>query len=82
LGYELRPIVVAPVVRRTGIGVQLIEMLLADAVQRGFDRVLLAVQAGNVAAAALYRRAGFRLTGKESRSGEAYLRYEYSLPSS
>lgn len=80
LGYELRPIVVAPAVRGTGIGVQLVEVLLEDAVQRGFDRVLLVVQEGNTTADAFYRRAGFRLMGKESRSGEAYLRYEYSLP--
>jgi ribosomal protein S18 acetylase RimI-like enzyme len=81
-GYELRPIVVAPEARRSGIGVQLLERLLQDADQRGFDRVFLAVQADNAAADAFYQKAGFRLMGKESRSGEVYLRYEVSLPSS
>jgi ribosomal protein S18 acetylase RimI-like enzyme len=78
LGYELRPIVVAPAARGTGIGVQLVDVLLEDAVRRGFDRVYLVAEEENTTANAFYRKVGFQL---ESRPGEAYRRYEYLLSS-
>lgn len=76
LGYELRPIVVAPAARGAGLGVQLVQVLVQDAAWRGFDRVSVYAEEGNTAAAACYRKAGFRLAGQEMRSGEVYMRYE------
>jgi ribosomal protein S18 acetylase RimI-like enzyme len=80
-GYELRPIVVAPQARGTGIGVQLVNRLLGDAVRRGFERVCLVVEEDNATADAFYRKVGFRPAVRVERAGEAYLQYEYVLSS-
>lgn len=82
VGYQLRPIVVAPAARGGGIGAQLVGALLADATRRGFDRVHLFAEEDNVAASAFYCKLGFRLVGKAKGPGEAYLRYEYSFSGS
>lgn len=78
--YELRPIVVAPGARGTGVASDLVAVLLADARRRGFQRVHLITEVDNVAAHAFYRKVGFRpngVPGGGSRS--AIVRYEYSL---
>ena len=80
-GYELRPIVVTPSARGTGIGVRLVERLLGDADRRGFDRVHLVAAQDNATADAFYRKIGFRPAGLADRAGEAYVRYEYLLSS-
>ena len=47
----------------TGVGSQLLDALLAEAVRRGCSRVFLEVRAGNTAAMALYERRGFERIG-------------------
>ena len=79
VGYELRPIVVAPAVRGTGIGFQLVHVLLEDAVQRGFERVYLYAEEDNAAANALYRKVGFRLASRGGAVDGSCQRYEYVL---
>jgi [ribosomal protein S18]-alanine N-acetyltransferase len=56
-------LVVAPTHRRAGVGRALLEGLIAWAERTGAARVMLEVRAGNAAALALYRRAGFVLLG-------------------
>lgn len=50
--------------RRAGLARRLIETLAADARRRGARRLFLEVAAGNVAAVALYGRAGFGEVGR------------------
>lgn len=75
-GYELRPIVVAPQARRMGIARLLLNALLEDARQRGFDRIFLFTEEDNLAAQAFYGSTGFYLVGRTTKSGVRYLRYE------
>lgn len=53
-------IAVAPDHQRRGHGAKLLAALLADAKERGLDRVGLEVRVDNAAAIALYERFGFR----------------------
>ncbi len=61
--WELENIVVAPEVRGTGIGKQLMNTLLAQARQTQSDAILLEVRASNTAARRLYENLGFREAG-------------------
>lgn len=61
---ELLTIAVSPQVRRQGLGQSLLAAFLAQARLRGADRALLEVAAGNTAAIALYRAAGFADAGR------------------
>lgn len=54
---------VAPRARGRGVGVALVEAVLAEARHRGKDRVVLEVADGNGPAIALYERCGFVRTG-------------------
>jgi ribosomal protein S18 acetylase RimI-like enzyme len=74
-GYELRPIVVTPSARGTGVALELVDRLLADASAQGYPRVHLVTEADNVAAQHFYRKAGFTNTGTLFRSGETFLRF-------
>ena len=56
---DLHRVAVAPAARRRGLGTRLVEAVVAEAVRRGCDRMLLEVEAGNAAAVALYGRFGF-----------------------
>lgn len=76
VGYELRPIVVAPAARGTGVALELVNRLLMDADQRGFKRVYLLAEPDNTAANTFYQRAGFRLTETVTQQGIVYNRYE------
>lgn len=78
--YELRPIVVDAAMRRSGIGAQLVDALLADASRRGFRQVHAFAEEENAAANAFYRGIGFRCAERENRQSAALLRYEYTLP--
>lgn len=80
-GYELRPIVVAPGARGTGIATQLVDVLLGDARRRGFDRVYLVVDVDNTIANAFYRKVGFRPSGSGGGPSVSRQRYEYLLSS-
>ena len=57
-------IAVRPDLRYRGIGRTLLDYLFAYAGERGADRLFLEVRPSNVAARALYKRAGFLVTGK------------------
>jgi len=56
---ELARIVVDPARRGRGIGRELVELLAADAIERGWDDVWVRVLPDNAPALACYRRAGF-----------------------
>jgi [ribosomal protein S18]-alanine N-acetyltransferase len=56
---DLHRVAVAPGSRRRGLGLALVESLIAEARGRGCVRMLLEVEAGNEAAVALYDRLGF-----------------------
>lgn len=78
-GYELRPIVVTPAARGTGIALELVSYLLADAGRRGFQSIFLLTEPDNGAANAFYQKAGFRLTKTVTRGGIIYNRYEHPV---
>lgn len=61
---ELENIVVARVYRGRGIATQLLERLVAVARERRAEKVLLEVRESNSAARALYRKLGFRESGR------------------
>ena len=58
-GYELRPIVVKKNIQCSGIGKQLIQCLLQDAMIRGYKKVHLFTENDNFAARKLYYKTGF-----------------------
>jgi ribosomal protein S18 acetylase RimI-like enzyme len=58
----LYDIVVDPAHRRHGVGRILLDATLAELARRGVPRVLLSTAEQNVAAQALFARAGFRRT--------------------
>jgi [ribosomal protein S18]-alanine N-acetyltransferase len=61
--WELENIVVAPEVRRTGIGKHLMDTLLIRAWQTNSDAIFLEVRASNTAARRLYENLGFKEAG-------------------
>jgi ribosomal-protein-alanine N-acetyltransferase len=71
--WELENIVVAPGVRRMGIGGQLVDALVVQARQANSAAIFLEVRASNTAARRLYEKLGFMETGQR----KAY----YSNPS-
>ena len=62
--WELENIVVAPAVRRMGIGKQLMDALLFQAQQTNSDAIFLEVRESNTAARGLYEKLGFRENGR------------------
>ena len=64
LEWELENMVVAAEARGKGIGTQLMEELLDRAQQAKSQSVFLEVRESNVAAISLYRKFGFRQTGR------------------
>ena len=62
--WELENIVVAPAVRRMGIGQQLMDALLFQVQQTNSDAIFLEVRDSNVAARRLYEKLGFRENGR------------------
>jgi ribosomal protein S18 acetylase RimI-like enzyme len=59
-GAELLAVAVDPIVQGRGAGTLLVERFLTEIGLRGQDAAYVVVAAGNEAAVALYRRAGFR----------------------
>ena len=55
---------VVPAARGRGHGARLLDAVVADARERGFERVVLHVVDTNTAARSCYRRHGFRPTGR------------------
>ena len=64
-----------------GIGGRIVDVVLADARRRGYDRVQLWTHADNVRAQRLYERRGFRRTGRalDDDGGERSVHYERAL---
>jgi len=62
--WELENIAVAPEIRRSGLGMQLLHALLTRARQTNSQSVFLEVRESNLAARALYEKAGFHQTGR------------------
>ncbi len=58
-GYELRPIVVLPDFRGQGVANRLVDRLIMDAGQRGYQQVYLFTEHDNESAARFYSRYGF-----------------------
>jgi ribosomal protein S18 acetylase RimI-like enzyme len=67
--WELENIVVAPTVRRKGLGMRLLDALLAAAQETHSDAVFLEVRESNAAARTLYEKAGFLQTGRRESRG-------------
>lgn len=63
LDAELQAIMVAPAWRRHGVGQRLLKAVVGYAIAWSSEKLLLEVRAGNSAALALYRQAGFELDG-------------------
>lgn len=63
---EISVVAVAPQHRRAGLGRALLSAFLAEAFVRGARTAFLDVRAGNTAALALYRGAGFEETGRRA----------------
>jgi ribosomal protein S18 acetylase RimI-like enzyme len=78
-GVELRPIVVHPAARGSGLAARLAESLLQEAARSGFERVHLYTEPENIAAQRFYRKMGFQLLGAVARSGKSHLHYERRL---
>ena len=62
--WELENIVVAPTTRRKGIGMHLLDSLLAVARETNSNAVFLEVRESNAAARTLYEKAGFQQSGR------------------
>ncbi len=80
---ELTRIAVGLGSRREGVGTQLLAAVQEAARTRGADRMLLDVAEDNLAALALYRRAGYRETGRRRgyyRSGATAILMDLDLP--
>lgn len=61
---ELQAMLVAPAMRRCRLGALLLDAVIEQCQHWGSERLLLEVRAGNAAAIALYRRAGFSEDGR------------------
>ena len=61
---ELLTLAVEPAQRRQGAGARLLAAFEAAAIRRGAARAFLEVAADNIAAIALYRRAGYAISGR------------------
>ncbi len=71
-GYELRPIVVLPQFRGQGVADKLVERLIQDARQRGYEQVFLFTEADNQSAIRFYTRFGFVLEDIPDESGKLF----------
>lgn len=78
-GFELRPLVIAPPYRHTGLSVQLIEWLFNEARERGYLVMHLYCDPSNFSARKLYERVGFLLTQTTSFGGRTRLYYSIHL---
>lgn len=63
---EILTLAVRPAARQAGLGLRLVEQASVDAVSRGATRLFLEVAHDNVAARALYAKAGFSEAGRRA----------------
>jgi GNAT superfamily N-acetyltransferase len=75
-GYELRPIVVVPTARGTGLAGALLKALITDARTRGYSLIHLYAEQDNIEANTFYLKSGFIQTGLIERNRVPYWRYE------
>lgn len=61
---ELITIGVAPAARKTGIASAMLAIMIGDVKKRGGKKIFLEVAENNIAARALYERAGFTIVGR------------------
>jgi ribosomal protein S18 acetylase RimI-like enzyme len=80
-GYELRPIVVAPAARGIGLATRLVERLMLDARNRGFEYMHLFVESDNTTAQSFYQKMGFVKTGIHQDNYRTLLVYSLLLTS-
>ena len=76
ISYELRPIIVVPNARGSGLASDLVRVLLRDAADRGFISIHLFTESANIAADKFYQKFGFQHTQNIVRHGKVYKRYE------
>jgi GNAT superfamily N-acetyltransferase len=69
-GYELRPIVITPDLRGSGVAATLVEALLTDARSRGYKSVRLFTETDNFRARAFYEKMGFQAEGNVKRGNK------------
>ena len=79
IGYELRPIVLAPSWRGSGVAADLVSTLLADAQRRGFNCIHLYANVDNKPANHFYRKMGFRETQTIGRDPAIRIYYKRSV---
>ncbi len=75
---ELRPIVVSPRARGSGLGMRLIQQLVKEAIKKGFSRVCLYTEPDNVPAQRLYINAGFQEFGRKTLHDIEYLYFRFN----
>ena len=78
-GVELRPIVVAPQVRGSGVAERLVISLIEAAAQLGFKRIYLFTEQDNIGAQRFYSKVGFQKIDSVVKGGMIYLQYEYLI---
>ena len=78
-GYELRPIVISPRERGSGVGTTLVRNLIGDAAQRGYKSIYLYTEKGNLLANSLYHKIGFDRKKEFHSQGRDYIYYEYQI---
>jgi len=78
-GYELRPLVVSPAMRGSGLALQLVERLREDARLHGYPSMYLYAELDNLAAERFYRKAGFRRKSERVLNGRPVMRFEKDL---
>ncbi len=61
---QITNVAVHPDARREGLGRAIVDALIEEALERGLEQVSLEVRVSNLAAIALYERAGFTVEGK------------------
>ena len=78
-GFELRPIVLVPKARGTGVASRLVNALLREARRMGYCKVYLWAEADNVAANRFYRKVGFKPLGGDNHHGNLSTKLEKPL---
>lgn len=81
-GYELRPIAVLSQFRGRGVADKLVERLVQDAHERGYDQIFLFTEDNNFAAIKFYLRFGFVLEDRTLSPGESGKLFRYYIKGS